>query len=583
MDRENAFPAGCHEWIFIHFRKSNANHPESFLMNTAIDKITAVGDKIWPFLVGIRALIVMDGRPHSGHYASFGAGDLNPDPTTGDAFFGLSEFVGTLTSDTPYFNRVIVTKAHRDTDIRGAADIEHFRFDKQDLSVYDEIFLFGVAGPGETDAPMTDAELAALAVFMDGGGGVFATGDHEDLGVVMNGRVPRVRSMRKWYYPSPGPLGEPVAPPAIGSDRIETTQPGHGESFVHFDDQSDDIPQPLTLLWYSYRLNLFYNQTYPHPLLCGPGGAIKVAPDHMHEGEVIEPWDAGATLNFSGHNVVEYPTGPTGQKPLPEIVAWGTVRAETDTSTEGAHVGDPGHVANARRFGVVGAYDGHRARVGRVAVDSTWHHFFDINLIGDPVAPFPKTQGFNASPTGVQALEDIRAYYRNLATWLARPSALSRIFAGAAWYALRTQPLAMIVNPRRRYSHADLLNIGTLALKNIYRIAPPCSVLISLLPYFVDGPVKVVPPDPWAGPQPGDPPFIDPGIFLRVALGGAIAALAVEREKVLKLEPHEAAGLVARVTHEGITKGMQGLGSELGRYADGLGGLARGLRQAGTA
>jgi hypothetical protein len=537
------------------------------------------GDKIWPFLSGIRALVVMDGRPYSGHYASFGAGDLSTSPTSGDAYFGLSEFIATLASSTSQFTRVFVTKAHRDTDVRGAADIEHFRFDQHDLSRYDEIFLFGVAGPGETDAAMTDAELAALATFMNGGGGVFATGDHEDLGVMLNGRVPRVRSMRKWYWPNPGPLGEPVAPPALGTGRIETTQPGHGETFLHFDDQSDDIPQPLTLRWYYQRINLFFDRRYPHPLMCGPNGAIKVAPDHMHEGEVIEPWDTGATLTFAGQNFVEYPAGPNGDTPLPEIVAWGRVLAETDTSTEGAHTGDPGNVAQARSFGVVGAYDGHRANVGRVAVDSTWHHFFDINLIGDPVAPFPKTQGFNASAPGVQALEDIKSYYRNLATWLARPGALGRVFAGAAWYALRAQPLAMIVHPRRPFSQVDLVDIGSIALKAIYRIAPPCSVLIWLLPYFVDGPAKVVPPDPWAGPQPGDPPLIDPTIYLQVALGGAIAALAAEREKLLGMDPEEAAGVIVRVAREGIGKGMHGLGVELGRYAKGLGQLARGLSQ----
>ena len=72
-------------------------------------------DKIWPLLSGIRALVVMDGRPGSGHYASFGAGDLSSDPNNGDAYFGLSEFISTLTSPTPHFTRVWVTKAHRDT------------------------------------------------------------------------------------------------------------------------------------------------------------------------------------------------------------------------------------------------------------------------------------------------------------------------------------------------------------------------------------------------------------------------------------------------------------------------------------
>ena len=103
-----------------------------------------IGDKIWPWLVGIRALVVMDGRPYSGHYASFGPGDPSTDPTSGDAYFGLSEFINTLTSSTPYFNRVFVTKAHRDTDIGGAADIEQFRFDQHDLSRYDEIFLLSL-------------------------------------------------------------------------------------------------------------------------------------------------------------------------------------------------------------------------------------------------------------------------------------------------------------------------------------------------------------------------------------------------------------------------------------------------------
>jgi hypothetical protein len=202
---------------------------------------------IWPHFPKISILMVLDGPPGSSHYATFGPGDQNTDPSTGDAFFGLSEVVATLVSGGPLFSAFTVTKAHRDTDVRGAADIENFRFDQHNISGYDEIWLVGVAPEGGTPSTMSDAELGALGAFMNSGGGVFATGDHEDLGVIMCGRVPRVRAMRKWYYPYPGPNGEPVAPPSIGVDRVETTQPGHNESFVHFDDQSDDIPQPLTL------------------------------------------------------------------------------------------------------------------------------------------------------------------------------------------------------------------------------------------------------------------------------------------------------------------------------------------------
>ena len=101
----------------------------------------------------------------------------------------MGEFLRTLNHSK--FATFIVTKAHRDTDIAGHADIEHFRFDGAgvDLSLYDEILLFGLAPAPDALSPMSDAELAALATFMDGGGGVFATGDHEDLGVVLCGRA----------------------------------------------------------------------------------------------------------------------------------------------------------------------------------------------------------------------------------------------------------------------------------------------------------------------------------------------------------------------------------------------------------
>lgn len=33
-------------------------------------------------------------------------------------------------------------------------------------------------------------------------------------------------------------------------------------------------------------------------------------------------------------------------------------------------------------FGLVSAYDGHPAGVGRITCDSTWHHFINVNLIG---------------------------------------------------------------------------------------------------------------------------------------------------------------------------------------------------------
>ena len=45
---------------------------------------------------------------------------------------------------------------------------------------------------------MGDAEKAAIDGWMDQGGGVFATGDHDYLGATMCQRIARVGAMRKW-------------------------------------------------------------------------------------------------------------------------------------------------------------------------------------------------------------------------------------------------------------------------------------------------------------------------------------------------------------------------------------------------
>lgn len=78
-----------------------------------------------------------------------------------------------------------------------------------------------------------------------------------------------------------------------------------------------------------------------------------------------------------------------------------------------------------RSFGVVGAFDGHRAGVGRVVVDATWHHWFDMNLVGLP-AGFPlqsddqrKRLGFTSPENqGPEHLRRICRYFYNVADWL---------------------------------------------------------------------------------------------------------------------------------------------------------------------
>ena len=51
--------------------------------------------------------------------------------------------------------------------------------------------------------------------------------------------------------------------------------------------------------------------------------------------------------------------------------------------------------------------------------NSSFHHFLDLNLLGDPCSLIPtKQQGFNASASGKAALKEIEAFWINMATWL---------------------------------------------------------------------------------------------------------------------------------------------------------------------
>jgi hypothetical protein len=199
----------------------------------------------------IQALVVTDGSLDEG-----GIG-FGPKPTT-DSFFTLSYFIEALETAIP---GVHVTKAHRRADpdqqahpgLVSNADLKPFSFSDLNLSIFDEIWLFGYEGwntmgvnPGQ--GPIGDDEIAAITDFMNGGGGVFATGDHSGMGSLMCGLIPRVRSMRAWFGSEKGapafPAGYPTNAPAFGPHRLDTTQPGHDNQF-YFDNQSDDIPQPL--------------------------------------------------------------------------------------------------------------------------------------------------------------------------------------------------------------------------------------------------------------------------------------------------------------------------------------------------
>ena len=144
----------------------------------------------------------------------------------------------------------------------------------------------------------------------------------------------------------------------------------------------------------------------PHEVLYHPVlGPIDVMPDHPHEGrtKTVTETDLARTYNFGAGDEFDFPS-TNGSQPLPTVIAQG--RTFPSPPTDKAYKGP----ADLIEFPMITVYDGRAAGVGgRVVVDSTWHHWFDLNLFGLEHA---------AENT---AWRKISRYFENVAVWLAPP------------------------------------------------------------------------------------------------------------------------------------------------------------------
>lgn len=239
--------------------------------------------------------------------------------------------------------------------------------------------------------------------------------------------------MRKWFakkddsdFCKQALANNPKAPrnwPAQGEDRADTLQANEDGTY-DFTNQSDDKPQPLTLLPYGDK---------PHHQIFdisanGKDSVLRTYPDHFHEGEVLgmggvegsEPWSLKETFVVDGKTCEEYPMY-NGAQLLPQIIATGHVIGGHATNVEGDKLCDSGFRPDSsktkeKRINTLSVFDGRPLGIGRVMTDSSFHHFTDLNLIGDPCAGSElKTMGF-----GRQYLNEMTAFYLNCATWLAR-------------------------------------------------------------------------------------------------------------------------------------------------------------------
>lgn len=383
----------------------------------------------------VRVLIVCDGpisyigrRKHE---------DFDNSGTTTSENFALGVMLedafDPLRAGHPSWVRFAFTKAHRTTAEGTTPGFENFRFTPGSLDGFDELWLFGHEGIGGEDQELDAGEEHVVGAFMRDGGGVLAMGDHEDMGLALCGKIPRVRTMRKWWYEDPPPPpGMAKAPAEFGDESVHTLVPSA-------DDPEIDA-QPQTIYpAYRYGHPLWQpwaTKGYPHPILCGPRGAITVLPDHMHEGECIE-----ADLSqFPG----EYPGGVA-----PEVIATGINTAGPEP----------------RPFGVLAVWDGQDPRTGgqsgRVVVESTWHHWFNMNLLA------------LSAEFGDEYL-DILAFFRNVGIWLASPHRQTQMRRSALLGAMLLPSTVELTATLRTFRPERFYEIGAAAQRALGHIAPQC-------------------------------------------------------------------------------------------------------------
>ena len=303
--------------------------------------------------------------------------------------------------------------------------------------------------------------------------------------------------MRRWTTTAASNVVPMAVPQNSGPNRHDTLRKGD-DAYYTFNDESDIYPMRLTLE--RKPLNSwspFFAKSAPHPVMCGASGPIDIMPDHPHEGWVTGEADIplGLSFSFPGYaSKAEYPT-VGGHQEKPETIAMTQVRGDHTEGRGGAGGSDRNKgPANAKTFGVVGAYDGHAVSVGRVVVDSTWHHWFDVNLTGRPTdggdlvnpvtAADPKAQGFLYNAAGQASLVRIQNYFRNVAMWIAAPASQNCMFSRATWNAVIRYPLNEQLSPL-----TPIWVLGDIARDAIGRRAGQCVITQWIWRYF---PLKIV-------------------------------------------------------------------------------------------
>ena len=393
--------------------------------------------------------------------------------------FGLSEFIqkGITTGVNPW-SHLEITTARRGEDFDRCSNLCDFVFDKSSFGIekFDQVWLFGQEGE---EAPhIQDSEIEVIADFMNHGGGVFATGDHKSLGAAMCGGIPRVRKMRKWFFKLATSLGM-RAPGEEDETRLDTLQ--IGDPGFQMDDQSDNIPQRIQPKYFREPCGTL---SFPHPLLTGRESPISVLPDHMHEGECVVPKgsELKGTFTVNGKEFCEFPVWESDKPMPPETVAIGTSAGGYWKSLLGTDV----MPVEPRCFKVIVVYEGDRiavdgTKLGRVVVDSSFHHFVDINLRGTGSTDPNKKGLYDANDNPTPEYESIKQYYRNIVKWLT-PATVRMGMYEALLLELRFNSfLIEEISPLPSPEFNDILHAGAVTRKVLAQRFSPSEPLLCAL------------------------------------------------------------------------------------------------------
>ena len=249
-----------------------------------------------------------------------------------------------------------VTSRDREVNLKGDDKL----LSNLDTTDFDELWLFAVdAGDG-----LSEADCKGITRFRQRGGGIFATRDHQDLGMSLC----TLGGVGKAHF-------------------FHSRQMEPDESRRARDDQGN-----LYISWPNYHSGA--NGDYQRVTVVDPvheimrsqnaAGKIEYFPSHPHEGVVGVPEDEIAA------RVVATGLSQTTKRPFNLIVAFES------------------------------SDDQHGNTLGRAVAESSFHHLVDYNWdisMGCPsfLVEAPGHQ-IEREP---EKLEDIRTYVRNVAVWLA--------------------------------------------------------------------------------------------------------------------------------------------------------------------